>query len=377
MSSAKAESVAETTTKTQVARSFDLTDALIAAALHSKADNQDANIKPINTKELYNTSDEITAYEIILSDYSYIVVNADLSNPIVIEFGQRDELYCKYSTEKEYYIGPTYRFERATNKQSELFVSESSKSTEIEATVAELQLAEEKLKTALQSVDTTQKSIHSEARSLFDASSNGISKNKDKNPYDFIIDFSSLPSASTLSSSKTITSATSTSITPYGTTNDFDGVNDADNHCAATSAYNMVIYYMYRNGDTIPTSETAREALFTAIHKRIKNGPVTPSGYRTRIKKYVNNDMSGYSITVDNIRDNWDNYKAECDSNRMSLMCLWPALFNAHMVNGIGYRTYSNGSKYCQIINNWYSDLTQYCIFGQALYDLSKIYITK
>ena len=123
-----------------------------------------------------------------------------------------------------------------------------------------------------------------------------------------------------------------------------------------------------------PIASSDRNSVFTAIHQRVKNGPVTPPQYRSRIESYIKNDTS-YNITVENIRDTWDNYKDEIDAGHMTVMCVWPSLFSAHMINGVGTREYSSGTKYCVVLNNWWSHSMVYTVFGTSLYDLSKIYI--
>lgn len=99
---------------------------------------------------------------------------------------------------------------------------------------------------------------------------------------------------------------------------------------------------------------------FAKVHNRIANGPTMPLFYRTRLTSYINFDAIPFKIVTADLNVKWETYKAEVDANRMSAICIWPAILNAHWVNGIGYRIYSGGTCYARIIDNWssYNPLT-------------------
>lgn len=163
----------------------------------------------------------------------------------------------------------------------------------------------------------------------------------------------------------------------------FQGVNGAQNHCGVTSAYNMVAYYRLRLGEPILAND--RLTVFTEIHRRMGSGPTLPVYYRSGLQSYISYDTK-YKISVSNIIIfGWEFFKAQVDADGMSAMCVWPAVLNAHWINGIGYRIYSNGAKYARIMDNWasYNPLTdpkvpaRYTIFGDYLYDLTTVTIYK
>ena len=118
-----------------------------------------------------------------------------------------------------------------------------------------------------------------------------------------------------------------------------------------------------------------RELEFKAIHRLMLNGPVTPSSYRFRLTKYIN-DSTDYNITATNIKDEWSAYKNAIDSDTMTVMCVWPKLLSAHMINGIGYRVIGE-NNYCVVVDNWNTSAKRYTIFGAELYDLSSVKIFK
>ena len=171
-------------------------------------------------------------------------------------------------------------------------------------------------------------------------------------------------------------------IVTYGTTGYFGTLTALDgstiyNHCGATSAYNIVSYYRYRLSDPIPYDQMG--STFLVIHSYMRNGPFTPSEYHQRIKSYIENETN-YSIILTDPAETWEAYKAEVRANRMCFMCIIPInVFEAHYINGIGYREYHDGSKYARVIDNWHHEkgkkLHRYYIFGAGLFQIGGVYI--
>lgn len=344
---------------------FDETDVLVAVALHVRCEPLlDKRVRPAIITPLYDLSDNVIAYDVTMSDGSYLIVNANKENPMIIEFAE-SRIQNIRSDKKKYYLAPGIILEKESNDGQEMKLVNtqyrvSSQSTEL----LELQTA---FSSVLNTPNDTLAKQHSAAKVQLE---NYIqsTKDKEKDKYDFLISSTDMPSGTYVDD--LITGITS--VTPFGTTGEFDGVNGADNHCAATSAFNMVLYYRYRMGDPIASGD--REDVFTDIHERVGNGPVTPLQYRNRITRYIEEDTS-YNITVSNLGDTWANYRSEIKSKHMTVMCLWPALFSAHMINGVGIREYSSGTNYCAVLNNWSSQSIVYTVFGTELYDLSKVHI--
>lgn len=345
---------------------FNEVDVLVAVALHIRCEPiLNRSVRPVKIKPLYNLLDRIIAYDVTMSDGSYFVVNANKDNPMIIEFADSRLQTNERTARKEYYLAPGITSEKiSTNTGKVNFVNSqytiSSQSTELI-----------RLQTVFCSILSTQNRLLSNQHAILKNALTTYMENtqkKNKDPYDFLISAPDMPSGEYTED----LIPDIKNITPYGTTSEFDGVHGADNHCAATSAFNMVLYYRHIIGSSISPGD--RNTVFTAIHTRIKNGPVTPTQYRNRLKKYIEQDTP-YKITVENIGDTWINYKNEIDNDRMNVMCVWPSLFSAHMINGVGTRIYSTGTNYCVVLNNWWSASRVYTIFGTALYDLSKVYI--
>lgn len=340
---------------------FDEDDVLIVVATHILYDPHIKDYpRPIKIEPLFNLSNEIIAYDVTMSNGSYIIVNANKNNPIVLEFGE-SRLEFQNSNNKKFYLGPCIIAEKNDSESNYFKIINTQKLVYSQA--SEILRFQYVFETFCKTYNELLSDRHIATKKVLQKKS--FSKNKDK--FDFLLDANQLPNATY--TEKLITSINY--ITPYGTTSEFDGINGVNNHCASTSAFNMVLYYRYRMG--IPISSSDRNSVFSAIHSRIKNGPVNPTQYRNRIKKYIELDTS-YNISVENISNTWNSYKNEIDNDRMNFMCIIPGIFDAHMINGVGYRIYPNGN-YCVVLNNWYSQSKVYTIFGVALYNLSKIYI--
>ena len=353
--------------------SFDETDVLVSVALHVRCEPViDKSVRPAEIIPLYNLSNEIIAYDVTMSDGSYLIVNANRDNPMIIEFAD-SRIQIGKSGERKYYLAPGIILEKEPGDAQEMRIA----NTQYKVLSQSAELLE--LQTAFSSVLNTSNEVlakqHSALKNKLEdnvqntkGTNTDKDKDKDKDVYDFLLSLEDIPSSNYVED--LIPSIES--IKPFGTTSAFKGVDGAKNHCAATSAFNMVLYYRYIMDDPIDVSD--REKIFTEIHECVKNGPVAPPQYRSRIKSYIE-EKTTYKITVENIRDKWDNYKKEIEDDHMTVMCVWPSLLNAHMINGVGTREYSSGTNYCVVLDNWSSDEMAYTVFGDELYDLSKIYI--
>lgn len=362
---AYAQEASNTTPSVEFNDAFDETDVLVAVALHVRCEPLlDKRVRPAVITPLYDLSDNVIAYDVTMSDGSYLIVNANKDNPMIIEFAE-SRIQNIRSDKKKYYLAPGIILEKESNDGQEMkLVNTQYRVSSQSAELLELQTA---FSSVLNTPNDTLARQHSATKVQLENYVQST-KDKEKDEYDFLISSENMPSGTY----EEDLIPDILSIRPFGTTSEFDGVNGADNHCAATSAFNMVLYYRYRMGNPIASDD--REDVFTDIHERVGNGPVTPLQYRNRIKRYIENDTS-YNITVSNLTDTWTNYKNEISGDRMTVMCVWPALFSAHMINGVGTREYSSGTNYCVVLNNWYSQSVVYTVFGTELYDLSKIHI--
>jgi hypothetical protein len=150
----------------------------------------------------------------------------------------------------------------------------------------------------------------------------------------------------------------------YAVTGDFASIRGVRNHCAATSAVNMIIYYaglhqdtgFIRNGGIGDIKET-----FTAVHGYMHNGPVPPFLYRNRLSKYIKKETDYIAHTA--VLRSWEQIKGRVAHGHMIYLLLWQGL-SAHFVNVIGYREYRSGEKYVAIHDNWHKNKDHYVDFA-------------
>lgn len=350
--------------------SFDAFDILIAITSHLRAEGQNITSYPTQVEPLYNTSEQIIAYDVTMSDGTYLIVNANRDNPIIIEFGAGrptvDQMVDGsttnglYST-KKYYVAPLTYLTKNTDTQQFHLTSDGTAITQ----ETELNAVQTTFAKILNTPNETKAEQHRNIRNeLEDYAASTLNSNT--NYYDFLITESSLPQSSYYE--KMIYGKNKSY--RWGYMSEFQNLDNVDNHCAATSAFNMMVYYADRWHFNMDFSNN-RIDIFKKIHSFMKNGPVSTSAYRSRIKKYA--ESLSLKTIIENIDDTWTNYQVEAINERMSLMRVWPALFHAHMINGIGYRIYDGDIHYCVVLNNW--GTINYTIFGTNLFDLSRIYI--
>ena len=115
------------------------------------------------------------------------------------------------------------------------------------------------------------------------------------------------------------------------------------------------------------------------VHSYMKNDTFTPSQYNQRINSYIENETN-YSILLFDPLETWEDYKVEVRTNRMCFMCVIPInVFEAHYINGMGYREYYNGSKYARVYDHWQHDdgmnLHRFYIFGEGLFQIGGVVI--
>lgn len=365
---------------------FDEEDLIITVAMHVLSEpDYDVIPRPTIIEPLYNLADEITAYDVTMSDNSYMVVNANRENPVVLEFG--DGILIKPDSTnntktKNYYIGPGITAKRDISNNN-FTINIGVETTDIKTD--DIIAAERRYMAICKESNLAVKSVLENTKATLKILQSLDNPTTSGDIYDLIIGLADLPPLTTLTSKKDIPCYY---FFIYGTTSRFQGVNGAANHCGATSAYNMVAYYRCIYGDDI--AETNMNTVFTAIHKRVGSAlglPVMPFEYRRGLKGYIEKDTN-YKITITDLNTQWATYKAEIDANRMTALCIFATIIQAHYVNGIGYKIFSNGTCYARVIDNWtgYNPITdpikdvpeKYYLYNSGvLYDVTRVYIYK
>lgn len=133
----------------------------------------------------------------------------------------------------------------------------------------------------------------------------------------------------------------------WGTTAEFDQYGK--DHCAAVSIFNALQYYAHRLNASVPAGRSRMET-FKSIYAHVGRGPTVPPVYRSGFRAAVG---PPYRARIRARNASWRSYKAAILGGQMTYLVLWPSLFSAHYVNGIGFLEYRTGERYARIVDNW------------------------
>lgn len=148
----------------------------------------------------------------------------------------------------------------------------------------------------------------------------------------------------------------------YVVTGDFDD-DYVYNHCASTSAANIMAYYAWYYSDNSLLVNNSTEHTFYSIYEDyLGSGPVWVDDYQEGITDYLYYKTQ-YGVDFGTIRS-WSALKSHLayyddGDNHMLYLLIWNGL-EAHYVNGVGYREYSSGEKYVRIFDNWNKNINRY-----------------
>lgn len=387
------EKFADDKLKNETENSLDEFDLWVVLGMHIVAEKSDSS-SPWSTSTkisqyipLYDLNDNIIAYYVTLTDGGYIVVNNNKDNPIVLEFGYdiigtdllvNSSKLSSIGDEKIYYFGfgGFFKADKDNNlEQSDKILKNiNEKAISDVITVDEIRETSKMFNKFIND-DNLSKKQQFETYKNYALEILGNRKNEItfiENPVDWgIFDSSILPGGSF--SGGNIIGYNNLS---YGTTYEFENIDvlgGVNNHCGATSAFNMVLYSRYRIGNPVQVNQ--RIDLFKGVHGYIGNGPTLPSLYVTGFNAYVNYDTN-YTPYAQNLGySSWSNYKSYINNDRMIFMVIWPQLLKAHYINGIGYREYSGGDdKFCRVVDNWNDNTNRWYYWPNDLYAFGYAY---
>lgn len=309
-------------------------DISVAAAIKLNSKNMDDDILPNgsmvkNTLPLYDNTENLIAFYITFNPTGYAIVNNNELNPSVIEYGRGDkkdiEAIANYN-QRVIYNNPASiysddQYERSVKNDKNLYDF-----------YPELLQPDLELQYELSIIKS-------------EVVKNNISTRGDGD-YGFI-DWGNMPSGSY--SSQTIKSAYSTSwITTYDTS------HLAKNHCGATAATNIALYYATRGYSNLKTNNSKIDT-FKAVHKLIGNGPVMMIADGT--KQYFQN--RGYSLSSSSV-SNFSGVKSAADDNQIQGVLLADGLVTWHWILAVGYRQYSSGGNYMRVVDGWHNTIDTY-----------------
>ena len=350
---------------------LDALDILIAAFRILAATDDDGgipiwdSITDIATIEpLYNMDREVIAFYLSFEPNGYVIINNNIANPVIMEFSTSSytELDILIEKKRDIQNQDDDRAYICYGGASNLFtisdalIHVDSMSASARSSVESV-LQIEDFYSFMNSINVQEYNKHMALRDMIEEKHFLSSANMQldaKSSYTVdelkvmygMIDWSNMPTDASYYT-KTIQGGANID---YGTTGEFSGVNGAQNHCAATAAFNVIAYYSVYLDIPELFVDDDREGTFTAIHEYIGNGPVLFDRYNNGLADYAEDrgrtyhyERGGtYSLIKDGI-----------NSNHMSTILLTSSITSWHMVNAVGYREYSTGTKYIRIVNGW------------------------
>lgn len=121
--------------------------------------------------------------------------------------------------------------------------------------------------------------------------------------------------------------------------------------CGGQMPFNIMLTCL-----TVP-AWPARAESFRSIYACVGRGPTVPLTHR---RGFLASAGSPYKACIRARTALWSDYKAAILGKRMAYLVLWPSLFGAHYVNGIGFLEYHTGERYARIIDNWNNTVDRY-----------------
>ncbi|NLJ89597.1 MAG: hypothetical protein GX323_01740 [Clostridiales bacterium] len=144
----------------------------------------------------------------------------------------------------------------------------------------------------------------------------------------------------------------------WATTGEF--IQNTNNHCGAVASTNIALFYAYQ-GYIGLLINTSKSETFYKIHKSIGNGPVIRIAAKT--KNYFKS--RGYDLNYRRVTF-YKGIKEAIDKNRPCAILLTAGIAKWHWVIGVGYREYTTGERYIQVVNGWRNSSNQFFKVGDG-----------
>ncbi|QQY79006.1 hypothetical protein EDD65_104172 [Keratinibaculum paraultunense] len=327
--------------KETVSKEMDILDILIAAGTYLNSEiateeciSEDTYLEKV--VPLFNDMGEVVAYYATFSPTGYAVVNNNVENPTVIEFGEGNNKTIEdiLKEKSDYHI--------IYNNPIEIYETSRVNFSDKNKTPNGLYDYYPELK----EIDYDLAYQHDEYKQQL---LEKFKMARGDGDYGFI-NLKDMPSGSY--TAKTILSATSTDWTIMDSYNDI-----AKNHCGATTVTNLALYFAKR-GNTNLKINTKRDT-FKAVHKIIGNGPsmTIASGAKQYFKD------RGYTLNYKSV-SNFNGIKSATTDNHPCGILLADGLFAWHWIISVGYREYNSGGNYMRIMDNWFNTVDRYYKIG-------------
>jgi hypothetical protein len=272
---------------------------------------------------LYNASGEIVAYYVSFEPTGYAVVNNNIENPSVIEFGEGvnqliDDILKVESNPHIIYNNPTEVYSanvnaRSVNTNSDLYTY--------------YPILEEANYAAVAQLAQLRQFVQSDVSVCSDGD------------YGFI-DWGDMPSGTY--NWDMVANAASTD---WATTGEFSSI--ASNHCGATAVTNFALYFANCGYSNLKINSSVYDT-FVAVHNIVGNGPVMTIA--DEAKEYFTD--RGYTLKTSSV-GSFSGIQTAIGNDRPCGILLANAIVDWHWVICVGYRAYNSGGSYMRVVDGW------------------------
>lgn len=307
---------------------------------------------------LYDFDGRIVAYYVALfnadnSPNGYIVVNASVQNPIVLEYAF-DTSHKEINNTGKVYYATSGAFFSESSVQKRLISSRDNSSIVIDDGTSE------KMRDLWSDMNCENIPAKSHLQSLKNSIVNSEKHIATRTGADWGM-ITTLPYSSWEDQDSLLNYASGA---PYFIMDEFSGTN----HCGSIAALNVLKYYQTRLGSTLikPNPNTA----FNYLYQNTGNGSLTtPSNMQSALNSYIaDRKSSGYLSSNIGISilpyyvNHFSRIKSCINGGKMPLLYIWKdnAFMQAHWINILAYYLHSNGTCYIRILNQWDSDVNHY-----------------
>lgn len=311
---------------------------------------------------LYDLNDHIIAYYISFYPAGYAIINNNRNNPVAIEFGEGNNTPIKELLKemaaaanghaaKICYVNPAFSFDK-----EKMFAAHSDNIKNRLKKDYDLK----KFYAKLSGINKEEKALHKKRRSF--ALKNTVAV---KGGYYDFIDWDKMPNGNYTSGNIPFDK------TVWAVMSDYDDI--ATNHCGATAATNIALYFATAVDPNLKKNGSIRDT-FTDLHKRIGNGPAITIA--DNLKKYVSS--RGRTLSYASIGSYSALKTATADKMPCGLL-LTAAINDWHWVISTGWRQYGSGEDYVRIVNGWDNSANNFYLFNgsSAVWSITKYWISK
>lgn len=323
---------------------MDVLDVMISAYIYMESDDEDMDLWPdaayvADLVPLYSADGEQVAWYLRLTSGEFAVVNNNKDNPALIEYGDTDNTFIREilnsnSNPHIVYNSPleVYDASGATAASALQADDDASEADSLYDNYPDLTEDNESLKSMVAS-----------CRDVVEAQlENQVSTMASNSDYGFIAD-ASMPTSSYNGNSISYGS------TAWAIMSDY--TPSPANHCGATAITNVALYIARKNSSYSSLKKSTTAKTLESVYSFVGNGPIiSVSSLMSGGKKYFTD--CGHTLNYASA-DDFGTVVTALSKGRPCCILLRNAALDWHWVVAVGFRQYSSGGNYFQIVTGW------------------------